>query len=385
LGVGETFHSHGYLHHGYMMPLEAASIVEELRNSSHWWRTQRLIPEEPPAEAYYVVGTDSVEERREIWERLGLRYRLVETAPEALHGGLADTSDVQTFSIADRTVSMREVVGRLADGLQNRMLSARLESIELAADGGSVSSCTLSVGNQEILVRPQVLILACGRGAQPLLRAARTSTGMRPLQRSLMDFNQIRFVPMLLVRGRDLPQLTCFFENLSFCMMTHGVSDDESMWVVTPLGGHETKAADYVPEREWDSGGKTVGDTIRKLRAIFPDVGDRFDRDLLFSFYFGGKIDHPMGGNRRYVADCGIRNLRLCWPGLWSLARPNAREVVGQLQEDGEFARLFDPKSSDLDLWTGLEFGVPVGEELRLTESLQWSHLPEFQALHGFS
>ena len=97
---------------------------------------------------------------------------------------------------------------------------------------------------------------------------------------------------------------------------------------------------------------------------------------------FGGKIDHPEGVNRRYLHDCGVANLRLVWPGLWSLSLANARQIVSELQASSEFTDAFDPARPPLNLAAaGLAAGTPVGEELRLTTAQTWHLWPEFKKL----
>ena len=386
LGVGETLHSHGYLHHGYMMPAAAAPLVRELHDCGAWWRKQGLTPEEPSATSHYAVAGGAVEERRAIWDRSDLEYQPVDTTPDALRGGAADKGEVRLFCVADRTLSMRDLMKDLADPLQDRIVRARLETIELDGDGERVARCVLSTEGEDVSVRPKILLLACGRSAQPLLRSARTPSGKQPLETRCADLNAIRLVPMLLVRGRSLPELTCFFESHALCVFTHQLEGDESMWIVTPLDGHQTNRGDFDPEDERVPGGEVIADSIKRLCSLVPAAGERLEDDLSFSFYFGAKIDHPQGGNRRYLDDCGIRNLRLCWPGLWSLALSNAREVVGQLKSSGEFASVFDPALPRFGLdRRGLTPGVPVGEELRLTNSLPWNSWAEFKALHRVS
>ncbi|MGD8377824.1 MAG: hypothetical protein PVF68_16960, partial [Acidobacteriota bacterium] len=313
-----------------------------------------------------------VPERLRLWDRLGLPYAPAATPP-ALRGGDVDREDLSLYSIEDRLVSMRDLLSELAAPLQDRIVRAFLTTIELEGSGTRVASCTLSSGDREITVRPRMLLLACGRNAQPLLRAARTPTGRRPLKSAWDGLNRVRFVPMLLVRGEHLPAISGVFEPLALAIFTHPVAGDESMWIVTFTQGHRTDRGDFDPSREQDRGSAVVSETVSRLCALVPEARERREKDLEFSFYFGGKTDHPEGGNDRHLDDCGIANLRLAWPGVWSLSRVNAREIVSELRSSDEFADVLDPSRKPLEPESlGLETGVAVGEERRLTAGQSW-------------
>jgi len=288
----------------------------------------------------------------------------------------------------------RDLVERIKRGqaiqqaapLQDRMVRARLTSIELNDSGTTVASCTLSSGEGAFTIRPRILLLACGREAQPLLRAARTPAGHKPLASRCAGLNRIRYVPMLLVRGADLPGICGIFETHALSIFTHPVDGDESMWILTLMGGHETERGDFDPSRETRRGGPVVMETVSRLSALVPEARRRRDEDLLFSFYFGGKTDHPDGGNGRYLSDCGVTNLRLAWPGVWSLSLLNAREVASELRSSDQLSGIFDASAPPLDPGdVGVAAGASVGEELRLTAEQTWLPWSEFRQLHGRS
>jgi len=386
LGLGETLHSHGYLHRGYAMAAaggETDPLVRELIEAAAWWHDRIRAPYAPGPPVHYCVPGDVAPERRRLWHRLGLRHETADT-PQALKGGEADGADVRLFSIDDRLVSLRALLFELADSLQDRMIRARLTSIELDDTGTRVVSCGLSSETGALSIRPRILLLACGRETQPLLRAAHTATGNRPLEAGCAALNRIRYVPMLLVRGVDLPGISGIFETHALNLLTHPVEGNESMWILTLMGGHETERGDFHPSRERRCGGSVVMETVSRLCSLVPEARRRRDEDLLFSFYFGGKTDHPDGGNGRHVTDCGVTNLRLAWPGVWSLSLPNAREIASGLKSSDRFSSVFDASRPPIDLEeAGVPAGVPVGEELRLTAEQTWLPWPEFRQLHG--
>lgn len=382
LGVGETFHSHDYMHHGYMMPSASPDLVQELRECGAWWSERIRPPRKSELDTYYAVDEEEAAERIRQWEEGGLIAEQAKEMPVALRDGDADGNGTRLFSIADRTVPMRDLVKDLAASLQKHIVRARLAAIQLDASGRSVTNCRLSVDSGAMIVRPRLLLLACGRRAQPLLRTAETPAGHRPLAPLCTKLNRIRFLPMLLVRGRDLPVVTCIFESHALWILTHPLGDGESMYIVSLLEGHETERRDFEPARERIPGGAAVAETVKRLRSLVPGLRARLANDLRFSFYFGAKIDHPEGGNRRYLNDCGLANLRLAWPGLWSLSLANARQIVEELKASPDFADAFDPARSPLKLKSaGLRAGALVGQELRLTKAQTWHTWSRFKQL----
>jgi len=390
LGVGESLHSHGYMQLGYTLPSANARLGRELAEcGARWWQrieqTGSSYLTQPPT--YYSVHRADVAERLEIWDELGLAYEALDGPPVALQGGAAADPEVHHFQIRDRTLSMRELIRDLAAPHQERIVHGELSRIVLDESGRRVMECRFAVGAsgaETLVVRPGVLLLATGRCTQPLLRKALTPAGSRPLDARLRELNRIRYVPMLLVRGRHLPRLTAVLQSHSLSVATHPVTGDESMWIVTLTRDHVSDRGDFDEARESVSG-PALRASLELLQELVPAARERVNPDLRFSFYFGGKIDHPEGGNDRYVGSCGLANLRVLWPGLWSLALANARTVVQEL------ATLPSPRSEhsrsplhDLrDL--ALTRGVAVGEERRLTDSQSWWSHAELAARLGLT
>ena len=149
------------------------------RQYSHW--SQRIRP--PYAStpsAYYAVTEQAVAERTKIWDGFGAAYELATETPVALRGGDVESGGMHLFSIADRTVSMRDLLTDLGSPLQERIVHALLTAIELDESGTRVTRCVLSANGGEVLARPRVLILACGRGALRLTWVQRG--GGRPMK-----------------------------------------------------------------------------------------------------------------------------------------------------------------------------------------------------------
>lgn len=381
LGVGESLHSHGYMHFGYTLPRGSAPLARELAEcGADWWRrierTGSAYVAQPPT--YFGVSAEEVAGQLGVWDEHGLSYEALDEPPDALRGGVASGTQVRHFRIDDRTLSMRELLADLAAPLQEHVARGELTRIDLDDSGQRVATCHFAVdADRTLVVRPRVLLLAAGRFAQSLLRNAYTRDGARPLEASLRAFHRIRYVPMLLVRGRALPSLTTVLQSHALSIATHPVGEDESMWIVTYLRDHATDREDFEKARE-SVLGPAVRTSLELLQDLVPAVRERLDADLRFAFYFGGKVDHPEGGNARHVDSCGLANLRVLWPGLWSLALANARDVVDEI-DSGAFGSP-DPGTSRPELPPALQCGVSVGEELRLTDALTWRTHAELTA-----
>lgn len=380
LGVGETLHGHGYMHHGYMLPAGNEAMAQELAACATWW-WQRVEAagssylSQPPV--YYGVSANAAAARMKLWRESGIGYQPAGEPPDTLRGASWTGGAVRLFTIRDRAVSMRELLEDLAAPLQDRIVQGELRRIDLDAAGTRVVACRFSGGAaRRWAVRPRVVLLATGRFAQPLLRAASTPAGARPLAERCRAFHNIRFVPMLLVRGRDLPPLTGFFESHAVSVCTHPIAGSgESMWIVTYLQDHATDRADFDHARE-SSAGDGLRQSVDRLCALVPLAHERRRDGLRFSGYLGGKIDHPDGGNARHIDDCGLANLRVVWPGLWSLARSNALDLVREFRACPWEA--FDPRAQFDPRDFGLQPGVPVGEERRLTDVQSWQTYDAF-------
>lgn len=389
LGVGETLHGHGYMHHGYTMPVANKQFAGELAECGAWWWRRieaagSSYRSQPPT--YYGVSADAAVDRMAVWDDAGLGYESVEEPPAALRGGEADGASTRLFTIRDRTVSMRELVADLAAPLQDHVVRAELVSIELDGTGSRVAGCRCSRDGDEaggFVVRPKALLLAAGRHVQPLLRRAQTPQGGRPLDQRCREFNNIRFVPMLLVRGQRLPQVTACLEGHAIWMLTHQVDDSETMWIVTYLRDHEIDRGNFDESRE-SMCSDAVHESLDRLCALVPEARERLRDDLRFSFYLGGKTDNPAGGNGRHIDDGGVANMRVVWPGLWSLALANARDIVAEFQADACWAGVFNGDAGSLHAQElGLTSGSPVGQERRLTGVQAWLPYDDFAVKMG--
>jgi len=387
LGVGETLHGHGYMHHGYMLPAAGKQLAKELADCGAWWwrrieATGLRYLSKPPS--YYGVSRDAAPGRVAIWDELGVAYQQVPEPPDALRDGSADCPSTRLFCIRDRLVSMPGILEGLAAPLQDQIVRAELTGIALDEAGRRVVNCRCSADDgTTFVVRPRMLLLANGRFAQPMIRGARTPRGAQPLSEPCRELNNIRFVPMLLIRGRHLPRVTAYLESHAIWMLAHPIQGDESMWIVTYLRDHECDRSDFDQSRE-SVPGAAVRESIERLCALVPEVRRRLRDDLRFSFYSGGKTDNPAGGNGRHIEDCGVVNLRVLWPGMWSLALANARDIVDELEGEASWAAAlrrdrgsFDPRDF------GLTPGVPVGEERRLTNAQSWLPFDQFASKTG--
>jgi hypothetical protein len=245
---------------------------------------------------------------------------------------------------------------------------------------GRIDSCEVKLRDRAVRFRPSFVILAAGRNNQRLLRGIRVDGPVAlSFAERLKEAHVVRDVPMILVRGQDLPDVSGFFVDAKLSMATHGVGAGERTWIVTPLGGHATTRADEAEPR-FDAA--LVKEGLERLKAIMPAATPLLGERVRLSAYFGPKVDHPGGALASFVGDAGVSNLRYVWPVALSLARPAAVEVVRQLEQTDTWQELVRARRP-LDNRLRALAGVPVGTERRLSDAQRWYSPAEFRSLLG--
>jgi len=116
------------------------------------------------------------------------------------------------------------------------------------------------------------------------------------------------------------------------------------------------------------------------LCELVPSVKEAIDT-LRFSFYLGGKVDHPESKPTWFSGDLGITNLRFVWPVFWSLAETASQQLVQDISQLPATATF--PASSPFRAERyEIRCGLPVGEEKRLSAAQRWHSWDEFRALY---
>lgn len=372
LGVGETLHSHGYLHRGYALTPDEAALIPDFVESFDWWTDwmQRTgIHHEDDSPVLLDLAQDQYDTITGMWRDNGWPFQPLAGLPSCLEGGsYSRRHGRRLVRIHDRLIAPWKMLEALSAPLRHRMMRGTLTGISGDPGAKRVAECTISTpGGASIRLRPDFLVLATGRETQPLLRKIADPDAVEP--------NRIRNVPMVLIKGAELPSLSgWFYVEAPLAMMTHSLDSGERMWVVTLMEGHEANRDDFEGRTGLPSSA-VISKTLRALWEMAPGLKTLSSR-LEFSSYVGPKIDHPEGDRHWFIGDAGIENLRYAWPVLWGLSHSASRELIRQLPEPSGAGVAFDAEQS------GMPLGLEVGEELRLSPTMRWSSFDQWKTLH---
>jgi glycine/D-amino acid oxidase-like deaminating enzyme len=379
LGAGETLHSHGYLMRGYMVPKEApVQDVIALNEAFEWWAKfceDRGIRYADNHLTYIGVPDDS---RLHHWDEVGLSYEAITGLAKCFAGGHYEDSG-KLYEIEDRLIFPPTIIEKFSEEAAGQIGKGEVTGLTLDEASNQIDAVQVNFNGRMATLKAKVVIAAAGKDNQQLLRGVIAKDGSQPFAESFSDFHRVRNVPMILAKGKGLPNVSGMFLDAKLSVFAHPVDRDELMWVVTPLGDHRTTRSDVDGRAEPEVESRLVRDALMRLTQIFPGVGEMLDENVLLSVYFGAKIDHPEEATRWFIANAGISNFRCVWPVLWSLARPAALSVIDQLEKCSEWRSLVKAKRSlDARVKT-LASRVDVGVEKRLDKGQQWLSWSEFR------
>jgi glycine/D-amino acid oxidase-like deaminating enzyme len=380
LGAGETLHSHGYMMRGYAVPPEAPiEVAKALSSAFDWWSgflADRGVREGEGHPTYVGTADPAVVER---WKELRLPFEALSRLAPAFAGGHYARGG-RLYRTQERLFTGTAIVGALAREVAGNAGRGEVTALRWSAQQNRIESCEVEVRDRAVRFRASFVILAAGRDNQRLLRGIRGEGPVaQPFAEKLKEAHVVRDVPMILVRGQDLPDVSGFFLDAKLSMATHALGGGERMWIATPLGGHATTRADE-GEPRFDAGLVKAG--LERLKAIMPAVTPLLADRVRLSAYFGPKVDHPTGALAQFVGDVGVSNLRYVWPVALSLARPAAVEVVRQLEQTDAGQELLRARRP-LDPRVRALAGVAVGTERRLSDGQRWYSPAEFRSLLG--
>jgi hypothetical protein len=384
LGTGETLHSHGYDLRGYLLSSDASEFAQQLANSS-WWQQWSSPPGSTYAgdsPTYYGVSTAGAEERRATWRKSGLPFEECAELPPALQGGTYAVTQSTVFKTQNRMLPPWRILMAISQPLQGNIAQGELTGISLDETERHIKSCQVKLDGRERTFSPKLVVLAAGRDNQRLLKAIKTSKGEYPFAKQCSELHLVRYIPMLLLKG-NLPDISGSFTDIPIMIASHPCDDGERMWIVTLTENQRTTRNDVNSLEEPAVEPQTVQQTISKLCRLVPSVKNAIDT-LRFSFYLGGKVDHPETKPTWFSGDLGISNLRFVWPVFWSLAETASQQLVQGLSQLPATATF--PASSPFraDRY-GIRCGLPVGEEKRLSSAQRWHSWNEFRALYSIA
>jgi hypothetical protein len=379
LGAGETLHSHGYMMRGYMLPPDAPlALAQALASAFDWW--SRFMEDhdlrDGEGSPTYLGAADSAVASR--WHGLGLPFELLSSPPPPFAGGRYERAG-RLYRTHERIFLGSAIVDALAGELSGHAGQGEVTALHLNEQQDRIVACDVEAGHRTVRFRPSFVVLAAGRSNSRLLRGIRLDgSAPQPLTEGLEVV--VRDVPMILVRGRGLPDVSGFFLDAMVSMATHSLGAGERMWVATPLGGHATTRDDDGGLREPRFDPALVNEGLERLKSILPGARTLLDGDVRLSVYFGPKVDHSSGAPTSWVGDVRVANLRAVWPVLLSLARPAAIEVVRQLEQTEAWQEVLRARRP-LDARVRALSGVAVGTERRLSESQRWYSPSEFRSM----
>lgn len=383
LGAGETLHSHGYMMRGYMLPPDAPiALAQALSSAFEWW--SRFMADHGVSQGEgsptYLGAPDSAVAAR--WGELGLPFENLSPPPPPFAGGRYERAG-RLYRTRERLFLGSALVDALAGEVSGHAGAGEVTALHWSEQQDRIVACDVEVGNRIVRFRPSFLVLTAGRRSSRLLRGVRLDgSAAQPLTDRLEPPVAVRDVPMILVRGRGLPDVSGFFLDAMLSMATHSLGAGERMWVATPLGGHATTRDDDGGLREPRFDPALVAEGLERLKSILPGARALLDGDVRLGAYFGPKVDHSSGAPTSWVGDVGASNLRVVWPVLLSLARPAAVEVVRQLEQTEAWQEVLRARRP-LDARVRALAGVAVGTERRLSESQRWYSPSEFRSLLG--
>ena len=185
LGKGETLHSHGYLHRGYFLPPDKASLINDFAESYDWWdrwMSQHGIQYQDDASILFDLPEEQYETTTGIWDKAGLLFEPIVRLPVALQGGGYSRPDHgrRLVRIHDRLIPAWRIVETMSEPLQNSLMQGEVTEILWDPEANRIIYCVVSTPEETIRFRPNCVVLATGRDTQRLLKKITGPEGARP-------------------------------------------------------------------------------------------------------------------------------------------------------------------------------------------------------------
>ena len=204
----------------------------------------------------------------------------------------------------DVVINPATILSHLRDGLESRCIDGEIVRFGLVSDD-AIDHVQVQVGDQVVPIVPRFVVLAAGVGNAALLSKLGSrfaDQARRKSSKELVESSQaVQSQYVLCVRGRDLPEVSGRFGELTIASHTLTDSGDR-VWLVAPPvdDALTTLGPDNLRfERPVDSA--VVSRTIDQLFAASPALAKQA-ADLQFGVYVARRTQHPMVA----VADASI-------------------------------------------------------------------------------
>jgi len=367
LGVGQTLHSHVYIHRGNLYT--RVELAKRLRDVNDIWDKFDGITRSvrPP-----IFGTNLPMARyfTGMWEEAGLYFREC-NAPEILQQGTLYRG--KFFETGETWLDGEELMARLREPVRDLI---RYGEVRRIRQNERKIQVEILIRNQRFTFQPRVLVFAAGAGNQALLTKVSSTT--RAWRSQVQGIQQLRKSQMLVIKGSDLPEMTFIFPEYPIFTVCrrHG---KEIVWIASfgvdeEIGSRQRIALPADPPVDL----KRLQSCLWQLHAIAPKLFKM--SGLQWGVYTGLKAERAEQGgrgvipNEEVVEDFGTDNLMAIWPTKLTLApKASARAVVVIQNRNVAPSGRFQPSS-----YAGT---VPVGREKWKT--VQWMRWPQFKSAYG--
>ncbi|HHF7344113.1 TPA: FAD-dependent oxidoreductase [Legionella feeleii] len=375
LGEGESNHTHGYYNRGYFNSL--ASTIE----SSHWWDEFFKQHHEKCGKkdnAYVIANESDAQQLESIWQTKSLPYQCLEKVPANLKGlGCKLTPQQRIFSVQEGTINGCGIITVLSQPHRKQIVHARVQKLIYCEEKNTIKQAEIKTSKGIFLFKSKHYFLCAGRNNQ-LLTAMLAQT--YHLRKSLI-LNTVRFIPMLLLKGKS-PPLTGVYLSYGLTMATSHDEAEEPVTIISYIRNLGSTHAHVALGEEITDDAQLIYQCITQFKKLFPQF--KFDSgDYQLAYFTGPKIDSPAENNNImnndcYMDDLGIDNFDFIWPGLFTNSYYAATELIKKYRAAGASWLVKPAKTSFNATSEQLPLQQEIAKEYRSPGKLTWYNWDDF-------
>lgn len=317
-GAGQSNHSHGYLHQGYIYQNPQPQMVASLRRGAALWHDLIAgtgIPVNTKESFICFTNAFNAEAASDSWRSAGLP---VEEAGRPLCFDQAGVCC--TFRSSEETLDFTAVLSHLCAAIPAGSI-IKGSAIRLHARDRQISAVDVKIENKEIRLCARAYVIAAGRGNPTLLRTVTRYRGRSVLRTSYM----------LVVQGDGLPSISAVFpeQDVYGLFLVSRSEGDVCTWLVSDYISNSGLAGGSGPVANW------VTSIHRHLCELAPVVRGASER-LRFGVYDAPKAelrDDPSRMQPHGSEHYGFSNLLAVSPTKLTLAPVLASETVESVRK----------------------------------------------------